>query len=76
MQVALAVPVDRLWSHILSDHELKEMSRAFWLFSIAVVLLWLLIWALLLGIPLLVLCSQVFWGLRNREKQVKDTPTV
>jgi hypothetical protein len=76
MQVALAVPVDRLWSHISGDHELQEMNRAFWLFSIAVVLLWLLTWILLLGIPLLVLCSQVFWGFRNREKQARDTSTV
>lgn len=76
MQVALAVPVDRLWSHISDNYELQEMNRAFWLFSIAVVLLWLLTWVLLLGIPLLALCSQVFWGLRNREKQARDTSTV
>ncbi|CAG8899454.1 unnamed protein product [Penicillium egyptiacum] len=77
MQVALAVPVDRLWSHISDDHELQEMNRAFWLFSIAVVLLWLLTWVLLLGIPLVALCSQVFWGFRNRkEKQAINTSTV
>lgn len=77
MQVVLAVPVDRLWSHIPDDHELQEMNRAFWLFSIAVVLLWLLTWALLLGAPLVVLCSQVFWGFRNRgKKRTINTSTV
>ncbi|CAG8063345.1 unnamed protein product [Penicillium nalgiovense] len=77
MQVVLAVPVDRLWSHISDDHELQEMNRAFWLFSIAVVSLWLLTWVLLLGIPLVALCWQVFWGFRNREEeQARDTSTV
>lgn len=77
MQVALSVPADRLWSEISHDHELQQMNRAFWLFSIAVVLLWLLTWVLLLGIPLVVLCLQVFWGFRNREeKQAIDTSTV
>lgn len=77
MQVALAVPVDQLWSHISNDHELQEMNRAFWLFSIAVILLWLLTWVLLLGIPLVALCSQVLWGFRHREeKQAIDTSTV
>lgn len=77
MQVALSVPADRLWSQIPNDDELQEMNRAFWLFSIAVVLLWLLTWALLLGMPLVALCLQVFWGFRNREKkQAIDTPTV
>ncbi|KAJ5123878.1 uncharacterized protein N7515_007703 [Penicillium bovifimosum] len=75
MQVALAVPVDLLWSHS-SDDELQEMNRAFWLFSIAVVLLWLVTWVLLLGIPVVALCSQVFWGFRNREKPARDTSTV
>ncbi|KAJ5454949.1 hypothetical protein N7530_012718 [Penicillium desertorum] len=77
MQVALSVPTDRLWSHIADDHELQEMNRAFWLFSIAMVLLWLLTWVLLLGIPLVALCSQLLWGYRNREeKQSTDTSTV
>lgn len=77
MQVALSVPVERLWSQIPNDDELQEMNRAFWLFSIAVVLLWLLTWILLLGAPFVALCLQVFWGFRNRgEKQAIDTPTV
>lgn len=69
MQVALAVPLDQLWPPISDEQELQEINRAFWLFSIAVVLLWLLTWVLLLGIPLAVLCSQISWGYRNREKQ-------
>ncbi|KAJ5512054.1 hypothetical protein N7463_001606 [Penicillium fimorum] len=69
MQVALAVPVDQLWSHMSDDGELQAMNRSFWLFSIAVVLLWLLTWVFLLGIPFVALCSQVFWGFRNREKK-------
>ncbi|CAG7933488.1 unnamed protein product [Penicillium olsonii] len=72
MQVALAVPLDQLWPPISDDQELQEMNRAFWLFSIAVVLLWLLTWVLLLGIPLVVLCSQISWGYRNREKQATN----
>jgi hypothetical protein len=77
MQVALSVPVDGLWSHDSNDQQLQEMNRAFWLFSIVVVLLWLVTWVLLLGVPLVVLCAQVLWGLRNREeKQAIDTSTV
>jgi hypothetical protein len=77
MQVALAIPVDRLWFHISDDHGLQGMHRAFWLFSIAVVFLWLFTWILLLGIPIIVLCSQILWGFRNRkEKQAIDRSTV
>ena len=77
MQVALAVPVDRLWSHYSNDNELQEMNRAFWLFSVAVVLIWLLTWLLLLGIPLVAFCWQVFWGFRHREeKETIDSSTV
>ncbi|CAP80019.1 Pc12g03920 [Penicillium rubens Wisconsin 54-1255] len=76
MQVALSVPVEGLWSHE-DGQQLQEMNRAFWLFSIAVVLLWLLTWVLLLGIPLVVLCAQVLWGFRNREeKQGINSSTV
>lgn len=69
MQVALAVPVSRICSPILVDHELQEKNRAFWLFCIAVVLLWLLTWVLLLGIPLVALCSQFLWAFGNREEK-------
>jgi hypothetical protein len=67
MQVALSVP-DGLWSRGPSWPGLQDMSRAFWIFSIAVLLLWAVIWVLLLGIPLAALVWQFTWGFTNREK--------
>jgi hypothetical protein len=65
MQVALSVPVDVLWFEEPGNYQ-QGMGRAFWVFSIAVVLLWALVWLLLLGIPLLVLGWQLSWGYRHR----------
>lgn len=69
MQVALAVPADRLWSQGSGGSELREMNRAFWVFSVAVVILWLIVWVLLLGVPLAALCGQFVWAYKNRETQ-------
>ena len=69
MQVALAVPEDILWFQSSSANGLREISRIFWIFSIAVVLLWVAIWVLLLGIPLFMLSRQGLWSLKNRELQ-------
>lgn len=69
MQVALAVPADSLWLRGPSEFGLREMNRAFWLFSIIVVLLWVVICVLLLGIPLIILSWQVLWGFSNREQK-------
>ena len=76
MQVALGVPADALWFEGSSE-SLQGMSRAFWVFSVAVVLLWVIVWLLLLGIPFLVLAWQLWWGYRHRNKpsgQGKGTP--
>jgi hypothetical protein len=76
MQVALSVPIEMLWFEERSNG-LQGMGRAFWVFSIAVVLLWALVWLLLLGIPLLVLGWQLSWGYKHRIKpNVKAKGTV
>lgn len=68
MQVALAVSEDGLKFQGSSENGIRRMNKAFWVFSIAVVLLWVVVWALLLGIPLVVLGSQLVFALRNRKK--------
>lgn len=68
MQVALSVPVDDLWYIASNETALRGLSRVFWVFSVAVVLLGGIVWVLFLGIPLIVLIWQVFWGFQNREK--------
>ncbi|ORY72156.1 uncharacterized protein BCR38DRAFT_419092, partial [Pseudomassariella vexata] len=40
MQVALSVPGDELWPQGLSESGKRDMQRAFWMFSVVVVLLW------------------------------------
>ena len=76
MQVTLSVPAEMLWFKEPSN-DLRGISRAFWIFSIAVVLLWALVWLLLLGIPLLALGGQLSWGYKHRIKpNVKAKGTV
>ncbi|KAK3937342.1 hypothetical protein QBC46DRAFT_460955 [Diplogelasinospora grovesii] len=53
MQVALAVPSEALRSPGISEDGLQNLSRAFWMFSIVAVLLWVV----------------VLWGYRNRGKK-------
>lgn len=76
MQVALSVPLDSLGSQKPNENGLRDMSQAFWGFSVAVLVSWLLIWILLLGIPIAVFAWQFLWGYRNREKPQPacDTP--
>ncbi|OCK87821.1 uncharacterized protein K441DRAFT_592462 [Cenococcum geophilum 1.58] len=73
MQVALSVPADGLWFQRPDGSGLRYMSRAFWVFSIGVLLLSGVIWMLLLGIPLLVLVWQISWGFQKREKETRAT---
>ncbi|KAK3328707.1 hypothetical protein B0H66DRAFT_539193 [Apodospora peruviana] len=68
MQVALSVPTDDPWFHGLGGSGLQDIGRAFWVFSIAVILGWVALWALLLCILIAILAWQVLWGLA-REKQ-------
>ncbi|KAM7209589.1 hypothetical protein V8F06_014862 [Rhypophila decipiens] len=71
MQVALSVPTDDTWFHGLGEPGLRGISRAFWVFSIAVILGWVAIWALFLGIPIAILAWQVSWGFaRERKRRV------
>ncbi|EPE35146.1 hypothetical protein GLAREA_10842 [Glarea lozoyensis ATCC 20868] len=67
MQVVLSVPTELLWFEERSN-DLQGIGRTFWVFSIAVVLLWALVCLLLLGIPVLVLGWQLSWGYKHRIK--------
>jgi hypothetical protein len=71
MQVALSVPADGLWFQHPNGSGLCYMSRAFWGFSIAVLLLSGVVWVLLFGIPLLVLSWQFWWGFRKQRKRAR-----
>jgi hypothetical protein len=71
MQVVLSVPTDRLWFMRPDESGLRYMSRAFWVFSVSVLLLSGVIWILLIGIPLVVLAWQLSWGFRERKKDVQ-----
>lgn len=64
MQVALAVPSDTLWTVI--DPSGHQMGRAFWVFSVVVILLWGVAWIMLFGIPIVIVLWQILWGYRNR----------
>jgi Flp pilus assembly protein TadB len=69
MRVALAVPTEDLWSQQLDRPGLREMRRAFWVFSIAVLLLATVTWVLLLGIPIVVLALQLAWGKKQEREE-------
>jgi hypothetical protein len=66
MQVVLAVPADGLGTGQLDSSGLDTMRRAFWVFSISVLLLSSVLWFLLLLIPLSVIGWQLSWGFKNR----------
>ncbi|RDW56495.1 hypothetical protein BP5796_13136 [Coleophoma crateriformis] len=67
MQVILSVPADGLGFGQLDDgFSLQAIRRAFWVFSVIVLLLSGAIWTLMLVIPLGVLVWQLLWGFRHR----------
>jgi hypothetical protein len=75
MQVLLAVPDDELgWSRVDAS-SLFAMKRAFWVFSIMVLLLSGLMWALMFAVPAGVLIWQMTWGFQNRGKTDRQDPT-
>jgi hypothetical protein len=68
MQVLLAIPDDGLGSIHVNASSLSVMKQAFWVFSIIILLLSGLIWALLFAVPAGVFVWQITWGFQNREK--------
>lgn len=68
MQVVLSVPADGLKFGQLDAFGLQAMRRAFWVFSIIVLLLSSVIWVLLIFIPFSVIAWQILWGSRNPGK--------
>jgi len=68
MQVLLSVPDKGLKLYIVSDLSFIYMRRAFWVFSIFVLLLSGAVWASLFVIPFGVFIWQLLWGFRNRNK--------
>ncbi|KAF2844491.1 hypothetical protein T440DRAFT_473343 [Plenodomus tracheiphilus IPT5] len=74
MQVLLAVPDDDLsWSRVDAS-SLLAMKRAFWVFSVMMLLLSSLMWALLFAVPTGVLIWQMTWGFQNRGKTDRQDP--
>ena len=74
MQVLLSVPADELgWSRV-DTSSLFAMKRAFWVFSVMILLLSGLIWALLFAVPAGVLIWQMMWGFQNRGKPDRQDP--
>lgn len=68
MQVLLAVPDDGLSWSCVDSSSLLAMKRAFWVFSVIMLLLSVLMWALLFAIPAGALIWQMTWGFQNRGK--------
>jgi hypothetical protein len=71
MQVALTVPADALWFRSPSSVWLSYTSRAFWVFSIAILVLSLVIWLFIFCIPLVGLLWQLSWGFRKERERAK-----
>jgi hypothetical protein len=69
MQVALSVPTDDPWFHGLGEYGQQNIGRAFWVFSIAVILGWTTLLVLLFGIPIAILAWQLSWGLAREKKR-------
>jgi hypothetical protein len=76
MQVVLSVPVDDLWFQDSDGFGLRYISRAFWTFSIGILLLSGVVWALLFAIPFLALSWQLSWGFQKQRERAKGSPNV
>jgi hypothetical protein len=74
MQVSLAVPDEGLRFYHLDASSFVTIKRAFWVFSIMILLLSGVIWLLLLVIPLAALTRQVVWGFWNRGRTSAEGP--
>jgi len=73
MQVAVGIPADGLKFSRLTEIGLENMRRAFWVFSIMVLIILGVVWILLGAIPLTVLMWQLLWGFNHRHKAINQT---
>jgi hypothetical protein len=71
MQVLLSVPDDGLGPFHVDAASLSVMNKAFWVFSIIILLLTGLTWVLLFVIPVGAFFWQFTWGFQHRDKSVK-----
>jgi hypothetical protein len=74
MQVLLAVPDENLHLDRLNVSSIVAMERAFWAFSIMMLVLSGVVWCLLFVIPLGALIRQIAWGYKNRGKSSVEGP--
>ena len=72
MQVMLAVPVDGLGLDSVDSASFEGIRRAFWGFSITVLLVSGMIWVLLFIIPFSALVWQLSWGFNHRDTKRKS----
>jgi hypothetical protein len=70
MQVMVSVPADGLQFSAVNESGLRIMRRAFWVFSIMVLMFSGVVWILLVIIPSYVLLSQLAWGYKYRGKRM------
>ncbi|KAF2022564.1 hypothetical protein EK21DRAFT_83045 [Setomelanomma holmii] len=68
MQVLVSVPEEGLGFSGIGASSLAAMRRAFWIFSVMMLLLLGLVWILLFVIPAGVLVWQLSWGFKHRGK--------
>lgn len=68
MQVLISVSEEELGFNSIGASSLTAMRRAFWIFSVMMLLLSGLVWILLFVIPAGVLVWQLSWGFKHRGK--------
>ena len=73
MQVVISIPADGLNFSGLQGVDLQTPRRAFWVFSVMLLILSVLMLVLFLTIPSSVLAWQLSWGYKNRNVK-KNTP--
>lgn len=73
MQVLLSIPDEDPGFRRVGASSLVDMRRAFWVFSVMILLLTGLVWVLLMAIPCSVLTWQLAWGFKNRGKPKPKT---
>lgn len=78
MQVVVSISAEDLGFSGVDESSLEKVRRAFWIFSISLVMTSSIIWVLLMFIPLSVLVWQLWWGFnhRNKAKDIRLIQTV